>query len=234
MRVLVTRPKDDAAETAATLKSLGHEVLIAPLLEIQFRAGADLSLDGVQAVFVTSANGIRALARRTNKRDIEILAVGAQSAETARQVGFANVRHADGDARALADLVIANLKPENGALFHAAGAETRGRLAETLSAQGFVIRSEVLYDAVAAKALPPTVQAALAQGAVDAALFFSPRTAQIFADIAVREGLSDSCLTLGALCISRATADELQSLSFRQVQTASRPDQNALLALLKT
>jgi uroporphyrinogen-III synthase len=234
MRVLVTRPHDDAAETAAKLKALGHEVLIAPLLEIQFRAGAELALDGVQAVLITSANGIRALARRTNRRDVDILGVGAQSAETARQLGFACVNHADGDAEALANLAIATLKPENGALFHAAGAETRGRLAETLQAQGFDVRSETLYDAVAARALPSTAQAALAQGAIDAALFFSPRTAQIFAEIVAREGLAESCRALSAVCISRAAADALQSLSFRAVQTASHPDQAALLALLKT
>jgi uroporphyrinogen-III synthase len=232
MRVLITRPKDDAAETAAILKARGHEVLIAPLLEIQFRAGAELSIDDVQAVLVTSANGIRAFARRTNRRDIEILAVGAQSAETARQVGFANVRHADGDAQALADLAIATLKTEDGALFHAAGSETRGDLSETLSARGFTIRSEALYDAVAARTFPAIVQAALTQGALDAALFFSPRTARIFADIVAREGLSGSCSTFSALCISPATVAELSSLSFREIRAAAQPNQPALLSLL--
>jgi uroporphyrinogen-III synthase len=232
MRVLVTRPKDDAAETAAALKARGHEVLIAPLLEIQFRAGAELSLDDVQAVLVTSANGIRALARRTNERDIEILAVGAQSAETARQLGFANVRHADGDARALADLAIANLKPEEGALFHAAGAETRGDLGETLRTRGFDVQSEALYDAVPARTFPQNVQAALSQNALDAAFFFSPRTAGIFADIVMREGLADPCRALDALCISQAAADELRSLVFRAIRVAAQPNQPALLSLL--
>jgi uroporphyrinogen-III synthase len=232
MRVLVTRPKDDAAETAAILKARGHEVLIAPLLDIQFRAGAELLLDDVQAVLVTSANGIRAFARRTNRRDVEILGVGAHSAEAARQLGFTNVRHADGDAQALADLVIATLKIEDGALFHAAGAETRGNLNDTLSASGFTVRNEALYDAVAAKTFPATVQAALAQGALDAALFFSPRTAAIFAEIVAREGISESCRGFDALCISQAAADALQSLVFREVRVAAQPHQPALLSLL--
>jgi len=233
MRVLVTRPKDDAAGTAATLKARGHDVLIAPLLEIQFRAGAELSLDGIQAVLITSANGIRALARRTNRRDVEILAVGDRSAQTARQMGFANVRHADGDAQALADLAIAALKTEGGALFHAAGAETRGNLSDTLSARGFTVRSEMLYDAVPARVFPPTVQAALSQGALDAVLLFSPRTARIFAEIVAREGLSETCRTLSALCISQAAADELKSLNFREMRAAPHPDQSALLSLLE-
>ena len=36
MRVLVTRPDDDAEETAAKLIALGHEPIVAPLLEIKF------------------------------------------------------------------------------------------------------------------------------------------------------------------------------------------------------
>ena len=108
----------------------------------------------------------------------------------------------------------------------------RGNLSDTLSARGFTVRSEALYDAVAAKTFPATVQAALAQGALDAALFFSPRTARIFADIVAREGLSDSCRTFGALCISPATVAELSSLSFREIRAAARPNQPALLALL--
>src|SRR6185436_7372902 len=34
MRVLVTRPLDDSLDTAVRLKLLGHEAVIAPLLEI--------------------------------------------------------------------------------------------------------------------------------------------------------------------------------------------------------
>lgn len=232
MRVLVTRATDDAAETAATLKARGHEALIASLLEIQFRAGPEISFNGVQAILVTSANGIRALARRTTHREVQILAVGTQSAETARQLGFTDVAHADGDARALADLAIANLKPESGMLFHAAGAETRGDLAGALRARGFDVQSETLYDAVAARTFPPNVQAALTQGALDAVLFFSPRTAAIFGEIIAREGLTESCRTIDAFCISRAAADELRSLAFRDMRVAAQPNQQALLSLL--
>ena len=47
MRILVTRPKEHAEETAAKLRARGHTVLVAPLLEIRFAAGPEILLDGV-------------------------------------------------------------------------------------------------------------------------------------------------------------------------------------------
>jgi uroporphyrinogen-III synthase len=230
--VLVTRPRDDAEGTAVKLAARGHQAVFAPLLDIQFRAGADIALDDVQAILVTSTNGIRALGRRTKRRDVKILAVGAQSAESARGLGFVDVDDASGDAQALAGLAMAHLEPQGGVLFHVSGAETRGHLAETLAARGFSVRSEILYDAAAATALSPDARAALAKGTLDAALFFSPRTARIFADIVTRDALEETCRALDAFCISKAAAGELRTLSFREVRAAAEPNQDALLALL--
>lgn len=230
MRVLVTRPADDAADTVARLAALGHQAIIAPLLDIRFREGPQLALSDVQAVLVTSANGIRALAQRTARRDMQILAVGVQSAAAAREMGFAQFEDAGGDADALAKLAIARLAPDRGALLHAAGAETRGQLAEKLTSNGFAVRTEILYDAVAATDLPEHARNAIEGGLVDAVLFFSPRTARIFADIAARENLA--CRSLVAVCISQAAADELRARDFREIRVAERPDQDALLSKL--
>jgi uroporphyrinogen-III synthase len=233
MRVLVTRPTGDAEETAARLIALGHELVKAPLLEIKFRAGGEIVLDGVQAILITSANAVRALAQRTARRDLRVLAVGEQSAETAHALGFRNVDHAGGDAVALANLAVATLSPKGGALVHISGSETRGNLAEKLAASGFALRSEIIYDALAAETLSAEVQAALAQGKLAGALFYSPRTARIFVDLVSKLKLENACAALDAFCISQATASELRGLAFRNIRVAAEPNQDALLALLR-
>lgn len=63
MRVIVTRPAEDAADLAATLSGMGHETILAPLLDIRLAPDADLPALPWQAVLITSANGARALAR---------------------------------------------------------------------------------------------------------------------------------------------------------------------------
>ena len=98
MKILVTRPLEDGRQIAARLAEMGHQALLAPLLEPRFFDGPEPALDDVQAILATSANGVRALIRRTPRRDIPIFAVGPQTAEEATKAGFTEVRSADGDA----------------------------------------------------------------------------------------------------------------------------------------
>lgn len=232
MKILVTRPQDDARRTAAELEARGHAALLAPLLDVRFRDGPDIDLGGVQAILATSANGIRALAHRTTRRDVPVFTVGPQTADAARAAGFTDVKSADGDAAALAASAIRWTTPQAGALFHPAGAQTKGVLAERLTAAGFTVRSETLYEAVPRAQLPPEAIAALKACEIGAVLLYSPRSARTFADAIRAAGLEESCSHFDVLCISEAAARALVGLRFRAVRTASEPNQDALLGLL--
>ncbi len=85
----------------------------------------------------------------------------------------------------------------------------------------------MLYD-VSLGHLPPDFGNVLA--ALDAALFFSPRSARVFKDLALSDGLNVSSLI--AICISEATAAALSPLTFREIRIATEPNQDALLAYL--
>ena len=104
MGVLITRPRHDAEAVARVLATRGVESLIEPLLEITNLPQAALDLDGVQAVLLTSANGARALAQATTRRDLTVLAVGPATAAAASDAGFTQVETAAGDVNALAGL----------------------------------------------------------------------------------------------------------------------------------
>jgi len=233
MRVLLTRPQEDAEVLAGRLRELGHEVLSAPLLRVHFHDGKPLALGGVQAILVTSANGVRALARRTKRRDLPVFAVGPQTARAALGAGFARVESANGDVVALADALPRWMGAEGGALLHATGAAGAGRLACLLAVKGYEVSTAVLYDIVTAAALPQEVVGALADGSLDAALFFSPRSAGVYRDRILNAGFSEACVRLIAVCISKATANALLPLAFREIRVAARPNQAALLACLE-
>ncbi len=141
MRYLVTRPRDDAEAFAKTLYERGHVAIVAPVMEVHVIAGEPIALEGVQAVLATSANGVRALAARTKRRDVTLYAVGPQTAEAARDAGFPIVISAEGDSAALVETVAREADPAKGLLFHAAGAETAGRLRQALLSRGFRIET---------------------------------------------------------------------------------------------
>jgi uroporphyrinogen-III synthase len=227
MRVLITRPREDGEAIAARLTAAGHRPLLAPLLAPRWLDGPRLELAGIAAILATSANGVRALIRRTDRRDIAIFAVGPQTAQAAHAAGFAHVENADGDAAALAAAVPRWLKSDAGALLHVCGEENIGGLAERLGANGYVVRREILY-AMDAMKLPPEAQAALCAGEIDAALFFSPRSARIF----LEQTAALNLVSVAALCISPATAAALPQGRFAAIRVAARPNQDALLALL--
>jgi uroporphyrinogen-III synthase len=229
MRVLVTRPIEDANETAMLLKQRGHEALVAPMLTVIFHEGAQIDLHGVQAILATSANGVRALSRRTSRRDLPLFAVGRQTARAAGEAGFKFVRSADGDAAALAQAVPFWTSAEKGPLLHASGVEGENRLAMALSASGYTVRTEYLYEVRAATELTAKVREALTAGLLDAVLLFSPRSARIFADCVDKANLTTAARRLIGVCISEAAAAELAPLALQEIRIAKLPNLESML-----
>ena len=234
MRVLVTRPEEDASALVAALHARGHEVLVEPMLTVAPAPGVapPLDLDGVQALLFTSANGVRALARLTARRDLPVFTVGDASAEAARAAGFGAVESAGGDVDALARLVVLRLNPDGGTLYQAAASRRAGDLTGTLEAAGFTLRREVLYETVPVTDLSGTLRLELATGQLPAATFFSPRTAETFVGLVEKLGLAGACAETTALCLSEAVAERLRGLDWRALLVAERPNQVSLLARL--
>ncbi|MFQ5533472.1 MAG: uroporphyrinogen-III synthase [Sphingomonadales bacterium] len=232
MRILITRPRADAEPLAATLIAHGHDAIIEPMLDIRPVTGRPLNLDGVQAVLATSANGVRALAGVSDERAMPIYAVGDATARQALALDFTNIRSAAGDVRSLSTLVARDFDPRDGTLIHVAGSHLAGDLTSELQRRKFTIRREVLYCARAARRLSDHVRAALSGGAIDAIMFFSPRSADIFVNLVVQAELGPACRGTAALCLSKAVADNVTSLPWARVAIASEPTQASLLKLI--
>jgi uroporphyrinogen-III synthase len=232
MHALITRPLEDAKPLAELLAGRGVECTVEPLLEIAPLPEAAIDLDGVQALLFTSANGVRAFAAKSSRRDLQVLTVGDGSATAARDAGFSDVTAAGGDVEALAALVIAKLDPQAGPLFHGAASVLAGDLQGRLEAAGFNLRRVVLYEARTATALTHETRMNLALGGVDMVLLFSPRTARTFAEL-WRKADAPSLGKTTALCLSAAVAREIGDLGWQRIETAASPDQPAMLTLVE-
>jgi uroporphyrinogen-III synthase len=205
MRVLVTRPAEDAPRTAAALAARGHEAVLAPLFEVRALAGPFPA--EADAVLAASANAVRcadaALLKPLLTRPF--LAVGAATADAAREAGCTRVIVGEGDAAALARLAAAEL-PAGAHVLHLAG---RPRRDEAIRALGGRLRITAVetYETVAAAALPAEAARALAAGGIDAVLHFSPRAAAVFADLAAAAGLLEAARRAAHVFISAAAAE---------------------------
>jgi uroporphyrinogen-III synthase len=232
LRALVTRPRCEAAGLAAALAVRDIAVIIEPMIEIRDCDGPPPDLTGVQALLCTSANGVRALARRCAERGLPLFAVGDATAARGRAAGFSRVESAGGALADLVRLVRERLRPEAGRLLHVAGSAVAGDLAGDLRASGFTVARAVLYQSRPAAALSAPCVQALRAASVDFALFFSPRTAATFARLAERAGIAATLAGVTALSISTAADAALAPLRFRERHIAERPDQPGLLAAL--
>jgi uroporphyrinogen-III synthase len=228
LRALVTRPRHEAATLAALLAERDIDAVIEPMIDIVNRTASLPDLGNVRAILCTSANGVRALARVSSERGAPVFAVGDATARAALAAGFDRVESAGGDVEDLARLVTTRLRPAEGRLLHVAGSEVAGDLAGRLAVAGFAVDRAALYEARAATTLTPETAELIDRGEIDLALFFSPRSATIFARLAARVAAGLSAVT--AISISTAADAALGDLPFRERLIAAAPTQVALLA----
>jgi len=229
VRVLITRPLQDAEPLAVVLQTHGVESMIAPLLDIRNVAGTPLDLQGVQGLLATSANGVRAFAAREGARDLPVYAVGDATARTARVEGFLRVEVASGDVAALARLVRDQLDPASGALLHVAGTKVAGDLSSMLEADGFRYRREILYEARTVDSLPTAAAWAIGEHLLHGVILYSPRTAATFVNLVRKANLEGDCRNQRAFCLSKAVAERAAFLAWKRIVVAVRPDQSAMV-----
>jgi len=89
MRVVVTRPREQAGPLVDRLEALGLEVVVCPVIEIEpFVESSAIDTSGYDWVVVTSPNGADLFARRRSGNHARIAAVGPGTAETLRELGI--------------------------------------------------------------------------------------------------------------------------------------------------
>jgi len=210
---------------------LGYQPVLAPVLRVQSRGVSLPPAERVQAILVTSGNAIPLLP--DTHRHLPLLAVGEATAAGARAAGFAQVSSADGDARALAALTVQSCHPDGKPLLLVSGRGQGQGLASALRESGFRVVRRTVYAAVPVAALPDDVRGAIEAGRVGAALLFSAETARQCVRLLRAASLRDAVRSIEALAISQPTAMALRALPWRRIRVAERPNQDAMLAMLR-
>jgi uroporphyrinogen-III synthase len=233
MRLILTRPQNEARALAAMLRSRGHSAIVTPLLTIRMREEAEIPARNWQAIALSSANAMSHKALKPAPpvlAAIKVFAVGAQSAEAARQAGYEKVHAEGGNMEGLARAIARDCKADEGAILYPSGAETAGDLKGTLETKGFTVERVILYDAIAVESLSQDVLAALRTGRADGVLLYSPRSARLWAKLVAESGLTVEALRLRHFCLSPNVAAALGPGFITEI--AARPDEPSLVALL--
>lgn len=234
-RILITRPREQAEALAAKLEAKGYAPLIEPLLEVEIRTGNAMLLDvalmrNPLAILVTSRQAVEAAAKLSGRRDVPLLCVGEATADYAKEKGFTVAGFCE-TAAGLAELTESHFPP--GSLLYLRGEQVSRDLATELSPLGFTLSSLVLYRAVAATSLSDALCSSIAKGELAGALFFSQRTAEVYAELAQSHALESKHRALTAVCMSAPVSHKLSSLPWKSLKVAAKPDERNMLNALE-
>jgi uroporphyrinogen-III synthase len=240
MAVLLTRPSPDNEASSEVLRARGFEVLLAPMLRFEPAPFTDDADADYQAVIVTSANALRAIAgvlAQSSLRKLPLFAVGEHTASVARDIGFAKVVTAKGDAAALRDCVLERVRAKElkkkRPLLYLAGADLSRDLASELGKHGLEVATQATYRMAAVASLPRAVCDAFARDEIEAVLHYSRRSAAAFLEAVRNEGIEISALSVPQCCISANVAAVLHEAGAAQVKVAASPDEKALFEALE-
>lgn len=230
--MLVTRPEPDAQATAERLSALGIAASLAPLMTRQTLRANLPQTNGFAALAITSTNALRALA------DLDVLkpflltpvfAVGDRTAHEARLLGFTEVIPAEGTLDSLVTrIALARL---SGPVFYPSGKHLSGDLAQALAPHGLMVVTTPVYEMVAETQIAPDIADGLDRGQFGAALLYSRRTAEVFAQLASPHLTDSQKRSLPMLCLSENVASALIDNHFSRILLADHPSEEAMMAL---
>lgn len=228
--MLLTRAADDAARTRATLESLGHRVLVSPVIAVE-STGAAWPGGVVDAVLATSGQPFVAIPDDWGptpeaRRLVPMWLVGQRTADVARARGFAGEAHVAANAVSLAFEM--GKRRGRGRVVYLAGRDRKPDIETALSVTDQVVEVVEVYEARPMGRLEHQVATALANNTLDAVLHFSRRSATLFSDLVREAGLTTRTLHL---CLSEDVASALGHTGWL-VRVAGEPTEASLIAAL--
>ncbi len=235
MRILVTRPIEDALATKRVLESHGHSVVISPVIEIVHLDVQAADISDAQALIATSRNAIRAVAQSAAHNSaiaLPLFVVGPGTAREAATAGFGDIRESGNTSRDMLPVITQELEAGNGPVVHLAGDKLAFDIAGALEQNGYNARVHRVYETRAACSLSPEAITALRDLTIDAVILMSPRSAKTWAECVDATGLKERARQLNHLCLSNAVAAQLTSLEDVNIDVAKRPNSEEMLALV--
>lgn len=227
--ILITRPIDEATFTAERLEAMGHRVVMAPVIRVE-AVSFELP-ESNRSIIVTSKNGARIGLTSVGDKERPIFAVGDQTADAVRELGFTNVTVGSGTARQLVPLLLECGLSEKRKYTHLCGSTLSYNISDVLKNEGLDAENTITYQTAPVGGLSAGVQEALDAEEIDVGLFYSPRTATIFEELVADYGRSDWLRSLDALCLSTRVAQNLLG-PWRNKEYAVIPTEKAMFSML--
>lgn len=219
MKILITRPIDEAKALAEELADLGYQPVISPLLEIELFHNLDFQIfDKYDGIIISSRNAIKAIARAN--KSLKLFIVGEQTTEAAKKLGFANSIYMGANIEKLKEAM-----QHRNNLLYLSGVDISDDLS---SLENKFDRLEV-YQAKRVESAPGNFLDFIKLHNLRLCLFFSKRTAQIFLDFVKEYKLESYCGNIIVLSLSANINDCLKDLNLHSYYISEEPTLRSMI-----
>lgn len=233
--LLLTRPQEDSEQLALRIQEKGYVPIIAPLLTPIYLESPIVVPDHLQSLLVTSKQALKSLEispQLSFFQKIELICVGEKTGDIAKKMGFQNVSIAGENVEQMLGWIKNNKTSKSESFLYLHGDVVTKDIRFSLAETGFHVLTQQLYKMEEAQIFPPETFELMQGNVFYGITFFSPRTARIFVNMALKFKLEDYFSKTYALCLSREIAAEINIFPWKEIKVAKSPTQDALMELL--
>lgn len=229
-QILITRPQPEAQEFANEIAQMGIGAIISPVVKITPLKYASPKIEQFKAIIFTSINGVRFF-KADDFYGYPVLCVGTRTAAAARELGYKVIASAE-SAEALTRLIKAQGFEAGSKLLYVRGEDIAFDFVSALPE--FIWSWVIVYNAKPLSEISFEAKIAIENNKIQAVVFFSKRSAELFINIVKREKLQPALSALKALCMSQSVLECVQPTMWECVYVSKTPDREAMVSLVKS
>ena len=229
MHILLTRPLEDCKNLLIKFKELGHAVSHLPVIKIRKVEYKEPNFNDYSAMIFTSSNSIKNLNIDIINKTIKCFCVGSLTEKVARSSGFQNVIAADGNIRALKELILQNHDKKDGKILYISGEFISLNLDKELTNEGYEISRIINYTVDHIDEFQNNVIEELKKNVPDIVYVYSENSAKSLLNIIKKYQLIDSWMNTNLMCIGEKTSAVLNDIKWKKIFLFSPGEEEFLL-----
>ena len=229
MHILLTRPLEDCSNLILKFKELGHTVSHLPVIKIKKVQYKEPNYSEYSAIIFTSSNSIKNLNLDKLNKTIRCFCVGSTTEKFARSSGFQNVIAADGNVRALKELILQNHDKKDGKILYVSGEFIAFNLDKDLRNEGYEIMRIINYSVDYNDEINSSIIDELKKNIPDSVYVYSENSAKNFLNIIKKYQLIDSWMNTNLMCIGEKTSSVLNDIKWKKIFLFSPGEEEFLL-----
>ena len=229
MHILFTRPLEDSQELILKFKDLGHKVSHMPVIKIEKVEYEKINFQDYKAIIFTSANAIKFLDTKFIDKKIFCFCVGNSTEKKARSIGFQNVITADGNVRALQELILQNFNSAYGKMLYVSGEIISNNLDKNLVNLGYNVKRVVNYISKPNNQLEEEFIEKLKSNMPDIVYVYSQNSALSFLKLINNYKLNDLWMNTNLMCIGEKSSTVLNKIKWKKIFIFSPGEEEFLL-----